>query len=769
MKIAPLRVLGVFLTGTSVLVAASSVQPKADPAAYQQTVQPLLAKYCLVCHNAKLKTANLNLETYKDAPAALKDPDVWENVLQKLHSGVMPPPGLPRPKPEDVAAVGRWIQSLLAESDRAPQDPGRVTARRLNRFEYTNTVQDLLNLSFHAADDFPADDSGYGFDNIGDVLSLSPVLMEKYLAAAEQIARLAIMTDGRTKPTMDRYKADRVSQLGPLFQARHRFPVNADYEFRASLSGRRPLGDQHIRIALFIDDRQVSEAEQTFPRTKARLFDTRVPVRAGDHTARLEILDDGFAPDDPERADKIRGMSIDYLEVRGAFQKDPPERPAGEKLIFACGHPAGKHTDACIRPDLTNLAARAWRRPVTLAEVDRLAGFVKMAEKDGDSFEKGMRLALEAILVSPHFLFRIETDSKPNALTPHPLSDYELASRLSYFLWSSMPDEELLRAVAGNRLHRPEVLEAQVKRMLQDEKSSRLVRNFAGQWLELRNLDSVKPDPQRFPNFDEELRSAMRRETELFFDSIVHEDRSILDFIDAKYTFLNERLAKHYGIPGVTGPEFRRVELDGTERSGILTQASILTVTSYPNRTSPVLRGKFLLENILNSPPPPPPPDAGVLDESKVNLNGTVREQFEQHRAHPQCAGCHVRMDPLGFGFENYDAIGSWRTNEGKFPVDASGALPDGRKFSGAPDLKALLRTAQDDFAQCLTEKMLTYALGRGMERYDRPAIREITRKMAENDYRFSSMILGIVESTPFRMRRGELPAVTVSQHSGGK
>jgi mono/diheme cytochrome c family protein len=758
-----------FLAAASVLAAPSSVTPKADPAAYRQTVQPLLAKYCLVCHNAKLKTANLNLEAYKDAPAALKDPDVWENVLQKLQSGLMPPPGLPRPKPEDVAAVDRWIQALLAESDGAPQDPGRVTARRLNRFEYTNTVQDLLNLSFHAADDFPADDSGYGFDNIGDVLSLSPVLMEKYLAAAEQIARLAIMTDGRTKPTMDRYKADRVSQLGPLFQARHRFPVNADYEFRASLSGRRPLGDQHIKIALFIDDRQANVAEQTFPRTKARLFDTRVPVSAGDHTARLEILDDGFAPDDPERADKIRGMSIDYLEVRGPFQKDPPERPASEKLIFACGHPAGKHTDACIRPDLTDLATRAWRRPVTPAEVDRLAGFVKMAEKDGDSFEKGMRLALEAILVSPHFLFRIETDSKPNALRPHPLSDYELASRLSYFLWSSMPDEELFRAAAANRLHRPEALEAQVKRMLQDEKSSRLVRNFAGQWLELRNLDSVKPDPQRFPNFDEELRGAMRRETELFFDSIVHEDRSILDFIDAKYTFLNERLAKHYGIPGVTGPEFRRVELDGTERSGILTQASILTVTSYPNRTSPVLRGKFLLENILNSPPPPPPPDAGVLDESKVNLNGTVREQFEQHRAHPQCAGCHVRMDPLGFGFENYDAVGSWRTNEGKFPVDASGALPDGRKFSGAADLKAILRTAQDDFAQCITEKMLTYALGRGMERYDRPAIREITRKMAENDYRFSSMILGIVESTPFRMRRGELPAVTVSQHSGGK
>jgi mono/diheme cytochrome c family protein len=767
---AAFRTLGLCLLPIAALLAASTTPIRPDVATYRKSVEPLVSKYCLTCHSAKLKTGNLNLEAYRDAAAALKDPDVWERVMEKLHAGVMPPPGLPRPQPADVEVVDRWIQSLLEQADRRRGDPGRVTARRLNRFEYNNTIRDLLNLEFHAADDFPADDSGYGFDNIGDVLSLSPLLMEKYLAAAEQVARLAIQADPPLKPTLERYKADRANQLGLVFQARHRFQVAADYELRATLAGRRLLsGDQHLRLAFLVDDREVKVFDQSFARDKARLFDLRLPLAPGDHMVKVEVLDDGFSPDDPQRRDVLRGMSIDSLEIRGPFQKDPPEPPPSHRLIFICGHEPGHHTDACARTDVANLARRAWRRPVTAGEVDRLTRFVKVAVQDGDSFEKGMRVALEAILVSPHFLFRIEGDPHPDSPNPHTISDFELASRLSYFLWSSMPDEDLFRAAAGHRLHRPEVLKAEVRRMLLDPKSARMVKNFAGQWLALRNLDSVRPDPRRFPDFDEELRAAMRRETELFFDSIVREDRSILDFIDARYTFVNERLAKHYGIAGVAGREFRRVDLDGAQRSGILTQASILTVTSYPNRTSPVLRGKFLLENILNAPPPPPPPDAGVLDESKVNLNGTVREQFEQHRNHPQCAGCHVRMDPLGFGFENYDAIGAWRTREGNFAVDASGALPDGRKFRGAADLKAILRAARDDFAQCLAEKMLTYALGRGLEPYDRAAVREISRKIGAKDYRFSSMILAIAETAPFQMRRAEAAPVSVSQRSGGK
>jgi mono/diheme cytochrome c family protein len=768
MKYASARVLGPLLASLSTLIAASPGKSQADAATYQKTVAPLLTKYCYGCHNASVKSGNLNLQAYREASAALKDPNVWETVAQKLHAGVMPPPGMPRPKAEDIDAVSRWIHALLEEEDRRHPDPGRVTAHRLNRFEYNNTIHDLLDLDFRAADDFPADDSGYGFDNIGDVLSLSPVLMEKYLAAAEGIARMAIMADPPMKPSMRRYKTEGANQFVHVFSARHRFPVTAEYELRASLLGRRPQGEQKVRVVFSIDDKKAKVVDHTFTLNRARLFDARVAVPPGDHIVEVEIVDD-TAREDP-RPGAPQGNGVEYLEIRGPFQKDPPEMPPSHKLIFSCGHGAGRHTAECLRTDIANLARRAWRRPVSAAEVKKLAGFAKMAQQDGDSFEKAMRLALEAILVSPHFLFRIENDPRATSLTPHPIGDFELASRLSYYLWSSMPDDELLRFASENRLRKPEVLAEQVKRMLADPKSGRLVENFAGQWLELRNLESVKPDPKRFPEFDDDLRVAMRRETELFFDSIVREDRSILDFIDAKYTFLNERLAKHYGIPGVTGSEFRRVELDGAQRSGILTQASILTVTSYPNRTSPVLRGKFLLENILNSPPPPPPPDAGSLDESQVNLNGTVREQFEQHRNHPQCAGCHVRMDPLGFSFENYDAVGSWRTNEGKFAVDASGKLPDGRKFSGAADLKTILRESQDDFAQCLSEKMLTYALGRGLEKYDRAAIREITRKVADRQYRFSAMILAIAESAPFQMRRGEVPAaVSVAKQSGGK
>ena len=760
------RILGLSLLLAGAAAAASRDSVKADAATYQKSVQPVLARYCLTCHNAKLKVGNLNFEAYKDAAAALKDPDVWESVMQKLHAGVMPPPGLPKPKPADVETVDQWIKALLEQSDRRRPDPGRVTARRLNRFEYNNTIHDLLDLDFRAADDFPADDSGYGFDNIGDVLSLSPVLMEKYLTAAEQIARTAIAADPPMKPSLQRYKTERANQFVPVFEIRHRFPVTAEYELRANLLGRRPPGEHHLKVAFYVDGRQVKVLDQTFGTNRARQFDARVPVRPGDHFVRAEILEDSTREQPPARPDQPRGAAIEYIEVRGPYQNDPPDPPDSHKRIFICGHPVGHHTEACLRTDLGDVARRAWRRPVSHAEVDKLIGFAKMAMADGDSFEKGMRVALEAILVSPHFLFRIESDPKPAA---HLLNDFELATRLSYFLWSSMPDEALFHAAAEHKLHKPDVLAAEVKRMLADPKSARLVENFAGQWLELRNLDSVKPDPQRFPQFDEELRSAMRRETELFFESIVREDHSILDFIDAPYTFLNERLAKHYGIPGVTGSEFRRVELDGKERSGILTHASILTVTSYPNRTSPVLRGKFLLENILNAPPPPPPPDAGVLDETKVNLNGTVRQQFEQHRAHPECAGCHVRMDPLGFAFENYDAIGAWRTKEGNFPVDASGTLPDGRSFNNAFHVKMILRASADDFAQCLAEKMLTYALGRGLEKYDRPAIREITRKMAANDYKFSSMILAIAESAPLQMRRGETPAKLTVLKSGGK
>jgi hypothetical protein len=439
--------------------------------------------------------------------------------------------------------------------------------------------------------------------------------------------------------------------------------------------------------------------------------------------------------------------------------------PESHKRIFICGHPNGQHTPECSRLIVRELVRRAFRRPVTDSDVEPYTKFIAMAQGEGDSFEQGVRIALEAILVSPEFLFRVERDQDgDNPAVNHRITDFELAVRLSYFLWSSMPDQELFRLAGQNTLHKTPVLEAQVRRMLNDPKSLALVENFGGQWLELRNLDSIQPDPDRFPMFDKDLRDSMKRETQLFFQSVIHDDRSILDFLDGKYTYLNERLAKHYGIPGVTGPEFRRVELTGDERSGVLTQASVLTVSSYAARTSPVLRGKFILENFLNAAPPPPPPDVPNLDESKIGVAGSVRQQFEAHRANPICASCHMRMDPLGFALENYDAIGRWRTHEGKFPIDASGVMPDGRKFDGAAGMKAVLMGDRDQFARALTEKLLTYGLGRGLERYDNLAVQSISRRLRAKNYRFSALVLGIVESLPFEMRRGDASEVTVGR-----
>ncbi|HWC00842.1 MAG TPA: DUF1592 domain-containing protein, partial [Bryobacteraceae bacterium] len=708
-----------------------AAQDSPDPAFFQQKIKPFLASHCQMCHSAKARTANLDLGAYGNAAAVTAQPEVWEHVVRRLRTGQMPPKGLPRPDQAEVQAVTGWIEAWLNRPDpnRKP-DPGHLTAHRLNRFEYNNSVHDLLDVDFRPADDFPADDSGYGFDNIGDVLSLSPVLMEKYLAAAQKIARMAIVIDAPVKPTLTKLRAGQHTQAGPVLDAPYVATASADYDILTSLSGTRPkAGDQHLKLALIIDGKQEKLFEQDVKRDQARMFETRVHLKAGPHQIKAEILSDGINPNDPDP--KYRDHTqVDYLDVRGPYHAEPAALPPGYWRIFVCGHRPGHHNPDCARNVIANLARRAYRSPVNDEEVNKLLGFVQMAQQHGDSFEQGIRVALTAILVSPRFLFRIENEPAGD-VTARPVSDVSLASRLSYFLWSSIPDEELFQTAVTGTLHRSDVLEAQVRRMLRDSRSSRLVENFAGQWLELRNLDSVKPDPDKFPEFTDELRRDMRQETRLFFDSIVKNDGSILDFLDARYSFLNDRLAKLYGISGVEGHAFRRVDLPGNQRSGVLTQASVLTVTSYPNRTSPVLRGKFLLENILNDPPPPPPPDAGALDESQINIHGTVRQQFEQHRSKPVCASCHVRMDPLGFAFENYDAIGRWRTHEGKFPVDASGSLPDGRSFAGARELKSVLRQDADAFAHCLTEKMLTYALGRGLERYDRPAVQQICNKMA--------------------------------------
>jgi hypothetical protein len=819
-----LMIILVVLIGLAVLWPASHAQSSQSNATFDKSIQPFLSQYCYMCHNSKLKSGNLDLKSYQSPAAILHDRETWGQVIQKLRSGEMPPPGMPRPRKAELEAVTRWIEQQFERAERlAKPDPGRVTARRLNRAEYNNTVRDLLGVDFRPADDFPQDDSGYGFDNIGDVLSLSPVLMEKYLAAAEKVARTAVFGFEPLKPTLVRLRARGQSisssdkplldydltglSLPNAMHVTHRFPVEGEYNFRAFLGGIRPMGSEPLELSLWIDGKQIQvinfdpDGVASFSNDRqdfgGMAQDFRAKVTAGEHWIAFSILrmyeglppkfagpnpskrptppppefkpPKNFPPEKIEefrknfearRAEKIpvNEARISALEVGGPYSQPKGPSPESLKNIYACGHFNGSHLTGCERKIVGHLAHRAFRRPVSPEEVSRLMSLISMAQKRGDSFEEGLCLSLQAIMVSPHFLFRIEKDAAvTGAESAHPISQHELASRLSYFLWSSMPDEELMRCADQGTLRKPAVLAAQVQRMLKDAKSRALVENFGGQWLELRKLESVKPDQKLFPEFGEYMRMSMRRETELFFESIVREDRSILDFLAADFTFLNEQLARFYKIPDIKGPEFRKVALTGdTVRGGILTQASILTVSSYATRTSPVLRGKWILENLLNAAPPPPPPDVPNLDEAKVGSSASLRLQLEEHRKNTTCASCHARMDPLGFGLENFNAIGAWRAQDGKLPIDASGTLPDGRSFTGAAELKGILSQDRNAFAECLTEKLLTYALGRGLERYDAPTVKKIASRLAQSNYRFSSLVLEIVNSLPFQKRREE-------------
>ena len=791
-------------------ILGQNAQSKEDqarsPLTYEQVVTPFVRQNCAACHNEKLKTAGLDLTSYHDVPSVLRDRDRWEKVIRRVRAGEMPPKGMPQPKPEAIAGVTDWIEQQFAEADRsATSDPGRLTAHRLNRAEYNNTVRDLLSINFKPAADFPADDSGYGFDNIGDVLSVSPVLMEKYLNAATAIANRAIPGDALPRPTRMRFSPEHSpNDDGMELENRFEFPAEGEYDIKVAVNGRK----EPFRLHLLLDGKEIKTADVLIEKDKPRSYEIRLHIPYGEHllsstmeprtpspqevaTAnRLKLEEEADFrkavakhPEDAKQIALQRAVSnpptfIDAFEVHGPYNALRPPLPESYRRIFVCGHPPGEHNSACSRVDLAHFAQLAYRRPVTPDEVSRLASLVGSAQNDGMTFEQAMRVGLEAILVSPNFLFRIEHDPKPDdPAAVHRVNDYELASRLSYFLWSSMPDEELLDSAAAGHLHDESVLSAQVKRMLQDPKSDALVANFFGQWLELRNLDSMRPDPDDFPAFNAQLRSAMYTESKLFVQSIVREDHNVFDLLNGKYTFLNERLAKFYGIPGVVGNQFRRVDLDGTQRSGILTQASILTVTSYPNRTSPVLRGKWILENVLNAPPPPPPPGVGSIDAKGGPLAGTMRQQMEKHRANPACATCHVRMDPLGFALENYNAVGQWRTHDAGQPIDASGSLPDGRSFRGSAELKTLLAADKEAFAECLTEKLMIYALGRGLEGYDRPALKGIVKELSSNDYRFSTLISGIVNSVPFQMGRGDgntqmttsQPTVKTINTGGGK
>ena len=787
-----------FVCLTGVAIGQNSATAARSPSAptavsFEQVVQPFVQTNCAVCHNDKLKTAGLSLTEHRGTESMLRDRDLWEKVVRRVRAGEMPPKGMPRPNPEAIETVTGWIENQFAIADRTtPADPGHLTAHRLNRVEYDNTVRDLLAVRFKAAADFPADDSGFGFDNIGDVLSVSPVLMEKYLNAATRIANRAIPPEALPKPTRIRYSPEHSpNDDGMELENRFEFPAEGDYDLRVAVAGRK----EPFRIHLLMDGNEIKVADVLVEKDGTRSYEINLHVPYGEHTLkatmeprtpsaeevataeRLKAAEEAAYqkaiaahPEDRKEIALQRAISnpptyIDTLEARGPYHAVAPPLPESYHRIFACGHLPGHHTVSCARTNLARLARLAYRRPVTPNEVNRLTTLVASAQKDGMTFEQAMRIGLEAILVSPNFLFRIERDPKPDDPSAiHPVNDFELASRLSYFLWSSMPDEVLLQAAGQHRLHDQAVLTAQVKRMLQDPKSDALIDNFFGQWLELRNLDSIRPDPDEFPQFNAQLRRAMHTETQMFVQSVMRNDSSILDFIDGKYTFVNERLAKFYGIPDVSGNEFRRVSLDGSERSGVLTQASVLTVTSYPTRTSPVLRGKWILENVLNTPPPPPPPGVGSIDAKAGATAGTMRQQMERHRADPMCAGCHTRMDPLGFAMENYNAIGQWRTHDAGQIIDSSGSLPGGKPFKGSAELKDILMGNRDTFAECLAEKVMIYALGRGLEGYDRRALKQITSNLAASDYRFSALVSGIVNSVPFQMGRADAAASSVSK-----
>lgn len=749
----------------------------------------LTGKYCIVCHSQKLKTGGLALEGLDPSNAAA-NPEIWEKVIGKLRANSMPPIGMPQPDP---AVRQSFIASLEDQLDRAAEahpNPGRPILHRMNRAEYANAIRDLLDLKINAASLLPPDDSAYGFDNISDALGLSPSLQEAYLSAALKIGALAVgdphVTPGsetwRIKQDLSQNEHIEGMPIGTIggTHVLYNFPLDAEYTlqaklYRTNLNIVRGLSAEH-QVEFAIDGRRVrlvslggrADLEALFekPTDTGDAIDdrlrVRVPVKAGPHEVTVAFVQ-GPNAEIPDRLQPYIRSSVDnfdwaglphlqVLTVTGPFNPTSPGDTPSRRRIFTC-HPAN-HADepACAKQIISTIARRAYRQPVSDSEVKLLMTFYKAGAQDG-GFEGGVEEALQRILASPRFVFRIERDPADGPRI-HRISDLELASRLSFFLWSSIPDDELLNVATQGQLHDPATLEREVRRMLADPKAEALTANFAGQWLHLRNVPNVLPNSDLFPDFDDNLRQSMRRETELLFESIVHEDRGVLDLLTANYTFVNERLARHYGIPGIYGSRFRRVTITDDARRGLLGQASILSVTSHAERTSPVLRGKFVLENILDAPVPPPPPDVPPLKETAEGEHPkTLREQMAEHRANPACATCHKIMDPIGFALENFDAIGEWRTREPGGPIDASGQLADGTKINGVVGLRDALVRHPDMFASTLTEKLLTYGLGRGLDYYDKPVVRSIVRDAARDNYRFSSIVMGIVRSTPFQMR----------------
>lgn len=761
-------------------VAASNSSPVVAPAGpkFSEKGKPFVNKFCIDCHTGMNAEAGIALDSAVDDATLLKDRKRWERALSMVQAGIMPPDDSTQPTAEERQEFLAYLDSTLFKVDcSSGVDPGKVTIRRLNRVEYNNTIRDLLGVTIRPADAFPSDDVGYGFDNIGDVLSLPPLLMEKYLTAAEQVAAAAINAVDPTNLPSQRFgfstfkrsqvahkhwdedspEATMLVSNGDVTAEPH-VSVGGKYLGRIK-AGETPAGNEHAKIEIKVDGQKVYAFDVMTEVSKPKDYEFEISLSPGQHAISIAFMNDFFDDQTKNPNRKDRNALIYDFELKGPVWIDPSQNGEIHKRIIASTPKDAADLRDSAEFNLGPLLERAFRRPVRREELQTYVALVEQTVKEGESFEVAMQVALQAILVSPHFLFRLENDvSNAIGTGPGKLSDYELATRMSYFLWSSMPDNELFKLAKEGKLKDDAVLAAQVERMLRDPKANSLVENFADQWLQLRNLDEVRPDPTVFANFDDGLRWAMKEETRRLFAHVMRENRSILEFLDADYTFVNKRLAEHYGLPQPASDEFQKVSLGPSQRSGLLTHASVLTITSNPGRTSPVKRGKWIMETILNTPLPPPPPNVPELADAKAGSQSlSLRQQMEEHRKNPACASCHKQMDVLGFGMENFDAIGRYRDQTDGLPVDSSGTLPDGATFSGPQQLSKLLKEKRRaDFVRCLSEKMLTYALGRGLEFYDRCTVTRIATELDRSEYRFNTLILEIVKSEPFRLRRGE-------------
>lgn len=738
--------------------------PEPVPPSFAEALEPFLKSNCIDCHSGEMPEGDLDLAADKSTADVLANRARWEKAFDMVRIGAMPPPDYSTPSEEETEAVVAWLDDTLFHVDcEANPDPGRVTARRLNKTEYANTVRDLFGIDFDPSDNFPSDEVGYGFDNIGDVLTVPPLLMEKYLDASEQIASRVVLSgdpdlvfaaqdasklksDGGAYPDRGNGRLTMAASGATAKYANAQFPRTAEYIIRIEAGGNQ-AGDEPVKLDVKVDGKSIGKLEVPAKADDPKRYDLRKKFDKGKRTISVTFINDYY-----KKRVGDRNAFVYSIEVVGPFGIDKANLPETHQQLTRVRPDKNRSVIEAATTNLKPFVRRAFRRAVSDSEIEPFARFADLAVERGETFESGMQVAVQAMLVSPRFLFRIEEDDGTTGRLARRLDAFELASRLSYFLWNSMPDDRLLELAESRDLLRDDVLEAEARRLLEDPRADEMIDNFAGQWLGLRRLSSLSPDTSVFPNYSDALRSDMAEETYSFVRHVLRSDRPITELLSARYSFMNQRLAKHYDIPEIKGDDFQRVDFKSQPRAGLLTHASILMLTSYPNRTSPVKRGEWVLANILGDEPPPAPPNVPTLEETQAETKGlTLREQMAKHREDPSCAACHRTMDAIGFGLENYDAIGRWREKDGEHQVDASGELPGGSQFNGAVELVAVLSSKEDEFVETFAERLLTFALGRGVEYTDRCVLDEIVDDAKSNDKTFVSVVNAIVRSKSFR------------------